>query len=106
MLKVLLAQEEGKFALELAGAAGEFVDFGQIASLETEHGRYLAICDDGQQCEVFEITLAPRSLKKVTFYAEEVELSADVETDDEDDEGDEDEEGDEEGDEDEEGDTK
>ncbi len=74
---------------------GEFVDYGEIATVEAGPRRYIALCDDSETAEVFELTRAPhRKIVQVPATTEDVEIEDEEDTEvvveDEDDEEDED----------------
>ena len=81
MVTILLTEDQ--FAIEQDGEQGEFADYGDIATLTADDGRYIAVCDDPDgEAKAFRLTsdykLAPESTT-----TEDVELSADVEEEDE-----------------------
>jgi len=97
MVKVLLT--ETTFAIEAPVGKeterGEFVDYGEIATVEAGPRRYIALCDDSETAEVFELTRAPhRKIVQVPATTEDVEIEDEEDTEvvveDEDDEEDED----------------
>lgn len=86
-MKILLTEDA--FAIETSdGQQGEFVDYGEVATL-TVHAtsRYIALCDDPDGTpELYSISSAPRKLEAREFETEDVEVEGDeVEVEDEED---------------------
>lgn len=82
MVKVLLT--ETTFAIEAPVGKeterGEFVDYGEVATVEAGPRRYIAICDDSETAEVFELTRPPhRRIVQVPATTEDVEVEEDDE---------------------------
>lgn len=81
-MSVTLLMDEEKFALQGQDEPGVPVPYGEVATVEVSGRRYIALCDDAENAEVYELTGKPRDLRPVSFTTEEVELEIEDDEDD------------------------